>query len=94
MLVVISDLHFVDETAGKHNLPYGVFEDVFLSDVAALVKDKKEIKEVKILLLGDIVDLLRSEQWFDIGESTIRGGRMVLKTSRSTEAVALQSNNA
>lgn len=69
MLIVISDLHFVDETAGKHNLQYGAFEDVFLSDVAAFVKDKKDIKEVKILLLGDIVDLLRSEQWFAIAES-------------------------
>ena len=65
MLVVISDLHFVDETAGKHNLPYGAFEDVFLSDIASIAKDKG-VKEIKILLLGDIVDLIRSEQWFDV----------------------------
>lgn len=65
MLVVISDLHFVDETAGKHNLPYGAFEDVFLSDIASTAKDKG-VKKIKILLLGDIVDLIRSEQWFDI----------------------------
>lgn len=79
MLIVISDLHFVDETAGKHNLPYGAFENVFLSDIAALVKDKNDIKEVKILLLGDIVDLLRSEQWFDIEESDRPWGANGLK---------------
>jgi UDP-2,3-diacylglucosamine pyrophosphatase LpxH len=65
MLVVISDLHFVDETAGKHNLPYGAFEDVFLSDIASIAKNKG-VNEIKILLLGDIVDLIRSEQWFKV----------------------------
>ncbi|MBI3585336.1 MAG: metallophosphoesterase [Nitrospinae bacterium] len=65
MLVVISDLHFVDETAGKHNLPYGAFEDVFLSDIVSIAKDKG-VEEIKLLLLGDIVDLIRSEQWFDV----------------------------
>jgi hypothetical protein len=29
MLVVISDLHFVDGTAGKHNVPFEAFTDVF-----------------------------------------------------------------
>lgn len=32
MLVVISDLHFTDGTAGEHNLPVEAFDDVFLSD--------------------------------------------------------------
>ena len=58
MLVVISDIHFVDGTAGEHNLPYGAFESVFLSDVASLAKEKKA-KEMKLLLLGDIVDATR-----------------------------------
>jgi UDP-2,3-diacylglucosamine pyrophosphatase LpxH len=78
MLVVISDLHFVDETAGKHNLPYGAFEDVFLSDIASIAKDKG-VKEIKILLLGDIVDLIRSEQWLDIAPDDRPWGRNGLK---------------
>lgn len=65
MLVVISDIHFVDGTAGEHNLPYSAFESVFLSDIASLAKDK-EAKEIKLLLLGDILDVTRSAQWFNV----------------------------
>lgn len=65
MLVVISDIHFVDGTAGEHNLPCSAFESVFLADIAALAKEK-QAQEVKILLLGDIIDLLRSAKWFDV----------------------------
>lgn len=83
MLIVISDLHFVDETAGKHNLPSGAFEDVFLSDIASLAEDKgaqkEAVKEIKILLLGDIVDLLRSEQWLDIAPADRPWGANGLK---------------
>ncbi len=63
MLVLISDLHFVDSTAGAHNLPPAAFKSVFLSDVVALAKDKRAA-ELKLVLLGDIFDLVRSQQWF------------------------------
>lgn len=63
MLVVVSDLHFIDGTAGEHNLPVTAFQSVFLSDVLALARHKKAT-ELKLLLLGDIPDLLRSQQWF------------------------------
>ena len=63
MLVVISDLHFVDGTSGDHNLPTDAFESVFLSDVIALARTR-QATELKLLLLGDIPDLIRSEQWF------------------------------
>ena len=65
MLVAISDIHFVDGTAGEHNLPFSAFDNVFLLDVCALASEK-EAKEVKVLLLGDIVDLIRSTKWFDL----------------------------
>jgi UDP-2,3-diacylglucosamine pyrophosphatase LpxH len=65
MLIAVSDIHFVDGTAGEHNLPFSAFQSVFLSDIAALVREK-EAKEVKLLLLGDIVDLIRSAQWLEI----------------------------
>jgi hypothetical protein len=55
MLIVISDIHFSDGTAGEHNLPFGAFESVFLSDIGSLAKDK-HAKEIKLLLLGDVVD--------------------------------------
>lgn len=69
MLVAVSDLHFVDGTAGEHNLPIGAFRDVFVEDVKALAKEK-EAKEIKFVLLGDIVDLIRTEQWFWKGDKS------------------------
>ncbi|OPY69248.1 MAG: hypothetical protein A4E63_01851 [Syntrophorhabdus sp. PtaU1.Bin050] len=67
MLVFISDLHFVDETAGKHNIPTEAFR-IFFQDIAGNVarykKNKRDIQEIKIVFLGDIFDLLRTEEWF------------------------------
>lgn len=62
MLVFISDLHFVDETAGKHNIPTSAFEN-FLTNVEVRA-DKAKAKELKIAFLGDIFDILRTEEWF------------------------------
>ncbi|MGA9754144.1 MAG: hypothetical protein WBV23_03290 [Desulfobaccales bacterium] len=64
MLVFISDLHFVDGTAGEHNLSPRAFEYFFEDLVAIATKPSNEIKEVKIVLLGDIFDLLRTTNWF------------------------------
>ena len=65
MLVFISDLHFVDGSAGEHNLSHRAFK-YFFEDVANIAsKTSSEIKEIKIVLLGDIFDLLRTEGWFD-----------------------------
>lgn len=65
MLIALSDIHFCDGTVGEHNLRFSTFESVFPSDVAGLAKEN-EAREVKILLLGDIIDVLRSSQWFDL----------------------------
>lgn len=65
MLVFISDLHFVDGTAGEHNLSSRAFE-YFFDDLAAIAnKPSNKIKEIKLVFLGDIFDLLRTEKWFD-----------------------------
>jgi UDP-2,3-diacylglucosamine pyrophosphatase LpxH len=65
MLVFISDLHFVDGTAGEHNIPPRTW-DYFFEDLAAIAnKPSNKIKEIKIVLLGDIFDLLRTEKWFE-----------------------------
>lgn len=63
MLVVISDLHFVDETAGEHNLPGDAFRNVFLPNVVALARER-QATEIVLLFLGDIPDLVRTQQWF------------------------------
>jgi UDP-2,3-diacylglucosamine pyrophosphatase LpxH len=65
MLVFISDLHFVDGTAGEHNLSSRAFE-YFFDDLAAIAnKASNNIKEIKLIFLGDIFDLLRTEKWFN-----------------------------
>ena len=68
MLIFISDLHFVDGTAGEHNLPSRAF-DYFFDDLAAIAnKPSNNIKDIKLIFLGDIFDLLRTEKWFDYPE--------------------------
>ena len=63
MLVFISDLHFVDGTAGEHNVPPAAFEG-WLCDLAAMAR-KDGIKEIEVVYLGDIFDLIRTEAWLD-----------------------------
>lgn len=67
MLIFISDLHFIDGTAGKHNVPTDDFK-LFFKNIAdtskRLKKEGREIEEIKIVFLGDIFDLLRTENWF------------------------------
>ncbi len=62
MLIVISDLHFIDESAGKHNIATMAFKGAF-NDIA---KYNKKSEEVKLLFLGDIFDLLRTTKWLSI----------------------------
>jgi len=68
MVVFISDLHFVDGSAGEHNVPVDAFR-IFFEDISGtvnwLVKKGREVKEIKIVFLGDVFDLLRTEKWFD-----------------------------
>ncbi len=70
MLVFNSDLHFVDGSAGEHNPSPKAFEYFFDDLVAIAGKESNQIKEIKIVLLGDIFDLLRTEKWFpfDVNE--------------------------
>ena len=64
MLVFISDLHFVDGSAEEQNFSYRALE-YFFDDLAAIAtKPSNNIKEIKLVLLGDIFDLLRTENWF------------------------------
>lgn len=62
MIVFISDLHLVDETAGKHNVPARAFE-LFMGNLRGSLARRKNIKDLQIVLLGDIFDVLRTERW-------------------------------
>lgn len=64
MLVFISDLHFADGTAGEHNINPRAFEYFFNDLIGVATDEKNAIKEVKVVFLGDIFDLLRTTYWF------------------------------
>jgi UDP-2,3-diacylglucosamine pyrophosphatase LpxH len=71
MLILISDLHFVDGTAGNHNVPTEAF-GIFFRNIAGITRRLQEtgrrIQEIKMVFLGDIFDLLRTVKWFDHAE--------------------------
>jgi UDP-2,3-diacylglucosamine pyrophosphatase LpxH len=62
VLVFISDLHFLDGSAGEHNLPARAFE-YFFDDLVTIAR-KNNVKEIRLVLLGDTFDLLHTENWF------------------------------
>jgi UDP-2,3-diacylglucosamine pyrophosphatase LpxH len=67
MLVILSDLHFCDETAMERNVHADDFRIMMneIYDLAReyLVRDERR-RQLDIVLLGDIFDLLRTERWF------------------------------
>jgi len=76
VLVSLSDLHLQDiesqddpDTRSDQNVHHKAFID-FLQWISEeyldKCKDKPEIKEIKIVLNGDIIDFLRTERWFNI----------------------------
>lgn len=64
MLIFLSDLHFMDGTAGKLHLDWHAFRDI-LAEIGRTAREAGA-REIKIVLLGDIFDLIRTELWFDV----------------------------
>jgi UDP-2,3-diacylglucosamine pyrophosphatase LpxH len=64
MLAIISDLHFCDGTAYPQNVNAGSFALLY-SDLYTLAK-RRRAKNLDIVFLGDVVDLLRTERWFAV----------------------------
>jgi len=71
MLVFISDIHLTDGTSGETINP-GAFEKfvLYLEDMA----DTAQAKELEIVLLGDIFDIIRSDYWLRSGIRPWSGG--------------------
>lgn len=73
MLIILSDLHFVDGTAGDHNLPLEAYQKAFrmvgidIDRIDHSVKElrRRAITEIRVLFLGDIFDIHRSQRWFE-----------------------------
>ncbi len=69
MQVFISDLHLTDGTSGQ-TINSGAFK-VFRDNLEILVESiqkKAKVHDLKIVLLGDIFDVIRSTQWIDAGD--------------------------
>ena len=90
MIVFISDLHFVDETAGKHNTKTEAFR-IFFEDIRWAADRRKEegrpVDEIKIVFLGDIFDLIRSEQWLSLPVSERPWGSNTKKTEEHANRI-------
>jgi len=87
MLVFISDLHLVDETAGKHNISADAFKKFLENIKVHSDKTKNKDKEVKIVFLGDIFDLLRTEEWFNEKEEDRPWGKNTEKMKKRAKII-------
>jgi hypothetical protein len=67
MLAILSDLHLCDATASDNVNP-DAFEKILLT---ALIGNAvpRGAKEIRLVLLGDIYDLVRTSQWFTDGRT-------------------------
>lgn len=65
MIIVVSDLHLMDGSAGAHYVEGGVFRTTF-TDLSAHAREANA-REIKLVFLGDLFDLIRSERWFEFG---------------------------
>src|SRR5437016_5721665 len=63
MLVIISDLHLCDGTAYPQNVTPSSF-GLLQSDIYGLAK-RYRAKNLDLVFLGDVFDLLRTERWFE-----------------------------
>lgn len=68
MLAIISDLHFCDGTATEKNVNPRAFE-LALGEIYALAakaaRQRDRPTQLDLVLLGDVIDLLRTERWFE-----------------------------
>ena len=66
MLVFISDIHLTDGSSGEtiKSTAFKIFSDN-LKQLIKSVKKSSNLEEVKLALLGDIFDVIRSTKWND-----------------------------
>lgn len=61
MLLFLSDLHLTDGTSGATIKPTAF--RIFAESVKNLASEVKDLKEIRVVLLGDIFDVIRSSEW-------------------------------
>jgi hypothetical protein len=70
MLVVLSDLHLADGSAGDHNLAPQVYHDLLdqLAEAHAKVRRFNPNSRVEIVYAGNVFELRRTHFWFEQGD--------------------------
>lgn len=66
MLTAISDIHLSDESTSKNVSPEAY--KILQNEIASNAKDKNA-NEIRFILLGDIIDLMRTEYWQKVPDS-------------------------
>lgn len=64
MLVFISDVHMTDGNSGETIKPTAF--RIFAENVRKLADTVKPLEEIRLVLLGDIFDIIRSSQWLSV----------------------------
>ncbi|OGU59501.1 MAG: hypothetical protein A2X64_08285 [Ignavibacteria bacterium GWF2_33_9] len=64
MILIISDLHFADGTTSSNVNPKAW--QLLCDNIRIRAKSCTDLKEIRIVLLGDIFDFVRSDYWFSI----------------------------
>lgn len=92
MIIVISDLHLMDGSAGAHHVEAGVFRTTF-TDLAAHAREAGA-RDVKLVFLGDVFDLIRTERWFEYGLDERPWGSSPSEEAATTIMESVAAENA
>ncbi|HWP46528.1 MAG TPA: hypothetical protein VNM22_05160 [Candidatus Limnocylindrales bacterium] len=63
MLVCISDLHLTDGSTGRYNVDVTTFSNFW--DKILEIAQNFSIKEIELVIVGDLLDLLHSTRWLE-----------------------------
>jgi UDP-2,3-diacylglucosamine pyrophosphatase LpxH len=66
MLVFLSDVHMTDGSSGE-TIKHTAFR-IFADNLRKLADSVKPLEEIRLVLLGDIFDIIRSTQWLAVPE--------------------------
>ena len=61
MLAIISDLHLTDGTTARN--VHGTAFELLSDEIQTAIRKKGDIKELRLVLLGDVFDLVRTDYW-------------------------------
>ena len=93
MLILISDLHLTDERTARNVSPEA-FE--LMVSLVLDTAERRGARELHLVLLGDILDLVRTDYWHENVPPDRRpwGGRLDRRTSMNVDSAAVEAQFA